>query len=128
MTVLGIDFGAAKAGTTVLCWHDSASQKICFAQSVKGADADTFILGCINRVRPQLVAIDAPLSIPLVYAAISDAQLEDDFMFRDCDRQLKAMSPLFLGGLTARAMRISTRLKQQAIKCIEVYPAFETSA
>lgn len=63
--------------------------------------------------------IDAPLSLPRVY---SDDEVEEpDFFYREADRKLKAMSPLFLGGLTARAMRLAFDLKGD-LEIKETYP------
>ena len=61
--------------------------------------------------------IDAPLSLPGVYWLGSDY---GDHFFRDCDRELKAMSPMFLGGLTARAISLTKRLNGTEI--METYP------
>jgi predicted nuclease with RNAse H fold len=47
----------------------------------------------------------------------------DDYFYRAGDRLLKAMSPMFLGGLTARAMRLKRTFVQQNIEVFETYPA-----
>lgn len=62
--------------------------------------------------------MDAPLSLP---AAYFDSYY-DDFFYRRCDRELSAMSPMFLGGLTARAMALKHRWRETC-EFIEVYPA-----
>jgi len=96
----GIDFGAKFAGTTAICYD--TSDKLIVVQSIKKQDADHFCNEWIEKLSPDFVMIDAPLSLPKTYHGDGD-----DFFFRDCDRQLRAMSPMFLGGLTARAMRLA---------------------
>jgi predicted nuclease with RNAse H fold len=47
----------------------------------------------------------------------------EDYFYRKADKSLRAMSPLFLGGLTARAMQLKHRLNQSGKEVIEFYPA-----
>ncbi|HMQ45855.1 MAG TPA: DUF429 domain-containing protein [Saprospiraceae bacterium] len=118
-TLAGIDFGSQLAGTTVIAFLQN--QAVCFAQSSKKKSADTFILDWVENLRPTLIGIDAPLSLPGVYQL---GNPYEDYHFREADRLLKAMSPMFLGGLTARAMQLKTQLsKQFSTQIIEVYPA-----
>jgi len=113
---LGIDFGSKLAGTTAICYQDDS--KLVVLQSEKKKDADKFILDLVEKLSPAQIFIDAPLSLPAAYFGKGD-----DYFYRDCDRVLKAMSPMFLGGLTARAMRLTSKLKSIDIDCFEVYPA-----
>jgi uncharacterized protein len=133
-TPVGIDFGAKTAGTTVIAWLEAES--ICFAASKKNADADECVLATLRSIaasnqahRARLVSlassadsassasyvssapahelcvcIDAPLSLPGVFTGLAGC---DDYFYRASDRALRAMSPMFLGGLTARAMRLA---------------------
>ncbi len=115
----GIDYGSKLAGTTAICIGSSPGRhKI--IQSEKKKDADKFILDNIKQLQPDLVAIDAPLSLPGVYF---QPQTFRDFFYREGDKELKAMSPMFLGGLTARAMKLKYELAKLNIAPIEVYPA-----
>ena len=113
--IVGIDYGNKYAGTTVICYN--SRQKIRFVQSSKNADADVFLMNELGYLHPDLVMIDAPLSLPGVYWLGGDYK---DHFFRDCDRDVKAMSPMFLGGLTARAMSLSKRMNGTGL--IETYP------
>jgi predicted nuclease with RNAse H fold len=61
--------------------------------------------------------IDAPLSLPGVYWLGSDYK---DHFYRSCDRELKAMSPMFLGGLTARAINLTKKMNGTEVR--ETYP------
>jgi predicted nuclease with RNAse H fold len=112
----GIDYGSKLAGTTVICFDLEGHLHV--VQSEKKKDADAMILERSLALRPQLIALDAPLSLPPAYF-----DLGDDFFYRTCDRELRAMSPMFLGGLTARAMRIQKILQGEGIAVIETYPA-----
>ncbi len=116
MKILGIDYGSKLAGTTAVCFHDGGLE---FEQSQKGRDADEFIIEVVNRIRPVKIFIDAPLSLPGAYFEKSP---DNEFFYRCCDRELKAMSPMFLGGLTARAIKLKHHFHETAIDFYEVYP------
>ena len=112
--ICGIDFGSRKAGTTVICWYH---QKLQLAFAEKGDDADRFLVEWVETMQPSHVFIDAPLSIPSAIIGKGG-----DYMYRQCDRDLQAMSPMFLGGLTARAIRLKDLWQAQGISVHEVYP------
>lgn len=108
----GIDYGSKLAGTTAICFDKD--NKLHLLSSKKKENADDFILNQLS-LEPAFIMIDAPLSLP---AAYFNNGL--DYHYRDCDRETKAMSPMFLGGLTARA--ISLKSKITSIRMIETYP------
>ena len=114
-TIVGIDYGNKYAGTTVICYN--SRNKVQFIQSSKNADADSFLLNELGYLHPDLIMIDAPLSLPGVYWLGS---AYNDHFFRRCDRELQAMSPMFLGGLTARA--INLKGKMNGTQIMETYP------
>lgn len=114
--LVGVDFGSKTAGTTVLA-HLSDDGEVRLFASKKGSDADQFLEELIEDIQPNAVGIDAPLSLPAVYRHVGGY---DDFHYRVCDRLAGAMSPLFLGGLTARAMRL--HFIWQEMPVFEVYP------
>lgn len=117
--LVGIDYGSKLAGTTVLAYsHDR--EEVRFLASQKGEDADAFLLKMLRGLGAEQVFIDAPLSLPGVYKKLPGYS---DFFYRQADRALKAMSPMFLGGLTARAMQLSAQLVQENIHFFEAYPA-----
>jgi len=117
MSTVGIDYGSKMAGTTVIAYLEKASLR--FSSSEKKKDADQFITDWISRHKPGAVFLDAPLSLPGVYRF---PKRYDNYFYREADRQLSAMSPMFLGGLTARAMKLKAALAQQSVTVIEVYP------
>lgn len=115
--MFGIDFGSKLAGTTVISIF--RQNKIYFLDVDEGVDADEFILNAAGHFKPGIVFIDAPLSLPGKYCRIPGC---DDYMFRKADCELKAMSPMFLGGLTARAIRLKDRMEESGIRVVETYP------
>lgn len=112
---IGIDFGSRLAGTTAVCMLVS-SRLVTWKSGVK-EDADEFLAAKISELRPTSVWIDAPLSLPGVYR---DADQFQDYFYRVADRQTQAMSPMFLGGLTARSMRLEALFPD--IPFYEAYP------
>lgn len=113
--LMGIDYGAKLAGTTAVCYNDGDS--IVIHTSVKKKDADAFIMRLVKDYQPEIIAIDAPLSLPAAYSTG-----QGSFFYRKADEELKAMSPMFLGGLTARAMKLRRDIGIQT-DVIETYPA-----
>jgi predicted nuclease with RNAse H fold len=113
--IAGIDYGSKLAGTTAIAFPLAGSIRV--VKSKKKQDADAFILRWVEEYAPEQLFIDAPLSLPGVYR---HPEQYEDYFYRKADRQLSAMSPMFLGGLTARAMRL--RAAMPAIQVMEVYP------
>ncbi len=118
LNIAGIDYGSKMAGTTVIA--HLKNEKIHFFQSIKKKDADRFLMHWAEQKRPELIFLDAPLSLPGVYRSMEGYE---DYFYRAADRELGAMSPMFLGGLTARAMRLNAQLSQIPIQVIEIYPS-----
>jgi predicted nuclease with RNAse H fold len=113
---VGIDYGSKLAGTTVVAFAQNGSIRL--LQSEKKKDADQFILDFVlNNPLVDRLYIDAPLSLPqsLIHGT------GNNYHYRECDKALNAMSPMFLGGLTARAIQLRHQLAEQAT-CFEVYP------
>lgn len=109
----GIDYGAKMAGTTAISF--TQNNKLIIISSEKKKDADIFISDLIAKVKPERIFIDAPLSLPLAYY-----NKGSNFHFRECDKKLSAMSPMFLGGLTARAMSLKDKFSE--LSFYEAYP------
>lgn len=113
----GIDYGSKLAGTTVIAFQGASGLEL--ASSTARRDADRFVLEWCRQHRPRRLFIDAPLSLPGVYRELPGF---DDYFYRRSDRALSAMSPMFLGGLTARAMQLRATLEEEGIAVYEVYP------
>ncbi len=116
--IAGVDFGSQLAGTTVLCREEG--ERLLIFRSLKGESADRFLEEHFKKLPPHRIGLDAPLSLPAVYRGIPGYE---DYQFRKADRLLRAMSPMFLGGLTARAMKLAATLSAFGHAVIEVYPA-----
>ncbi|NDK56015.1 DUF429 domain-containing protein [Pontibacter fetidus] len=119
-TFMGVDYGAKLAGTTAAAMVENNSLQLW--HSIRGQDADEFLLKLILEKRPSTVFIDAPLTLPKVYSQ-SAYTSGSDFFYRACDREVQAMSPMFIGGLTARAIKLRTILAEQGIAVLETYPS-----
>ncbi len=115
--ILGIDLGNKGSGNTALCFL--LKNKLHFKQTQKGEDEFALILNTIEKYSINLVCIDAPLSLPGAYF---DKNKFHDYMYRECDKSCKAMSPMFVGAFTARAIQLKNLLEENNIKVIEVYP------
>ncbi len=116
MKIAGIDYGSKLAGTTVIAYFEG--DQIIIRQSEKKSDADRFLQEVVGEEGLDNLFIDAPLSLPRAYFGQGQ-----DFFYRSCDRELGAMSPMFLGGLTARAMKLQHQWEDLGIQCYETYPA-----
>lgn len=112
--VAGIDYGARYSGKTVICVLEQ--EELRFYRPAVKEDADKFVTDFLLDFRPNVIAIDAPLSLPSAYFDEGS-----DYMYRSSDRILKAMSPMFLGGLTARAIQLMKSLPN--FEWIETYPS-----
>ncbi len=116
-TLAGIDYGARKAGTTALAiWRD---HRIELLSCPKGVDADQWLLNQLASIRPGVIAIDAPLSLPPGVLGKGG-----HFHLRWADQLCGAMSPMFLGGLTARAMSLRYHYPDDQATWIETYPSW----
>jgi hypothetical protein len=109
--VAGIDYGSRSSGNTIMAWS-LAGGNVSFFRPEKGLDADVAVFRVLTEMRPATVGIDAPLSLPGRYRDLPGCS---DYFYRHCDRELKAMSPMFLGGLTARAMRLSDQMRETGV-------------
>ena len=111
----GIDYGSKLAATTSICFQED--NKIKFLQSDKKKDADKMIALFLENHKMKQVFFDAPLSLPKAFFGEGE-----DFFYREGDRIIGAMSPMFLGGLTARAMKLKTTFEKTGISFFEAYP------
>jgi predicted nuclease with RNAse H fold len=115
--LFGIDYGSKRSGNTVIAVFKD--MHIHFLDAEKGVDADAFIRNAAEHFKPEIIFLDAPLSLPGVYQKINDCTC---YHFRKADKELKAMSPMFLGGLTARAMELRDALVKNGAEVYETYP------
>ena len=111
----GIDYGSKLAGTTVVTYDKDG--KLYQKSSAKKQDADRMILSWVQSLKPDFVFIDAPLSLPAAYFGKGE-----NYFYREADIELKAMSPMFLGGVTARAISLKKQIEAEGVEVFETYP------
>jgi predicted nuclease with RNAse H fold len=88
--------------------------------------ADEEILKRIEESRPEIVAIDAPLSLP---AGRKSIEQRTNVHLRECDKELLRRGirffPITLGPmrkLTTRGIKLRRTLENRGFRVIEVYP------
>ncbi len=118
--VAGVDLAGSPRRSTGLCILRGLTAET----HVVLGDGD--ILQWIDRARPDLVPIDAPLSLPEGRATIHD---RSGGHFRECDRELKRRGirffPITLGPmrmLTERGMALKARIEAMGYRAVECYP------
>ncbi len=103
---------------------------ICIMRGLKGethvAYSDDQILEVVEQVRPDLVPIDAPLSLPPGRKTIHDRAGEH---LRECDRELQRRRirffPITLGPmrmLTERGLLLLSVIEKMGYRMVECYP------
>lgn len=115
----GVDYGSKMAGTTVIAIYEEG-KPIHFYQSEKKKDADSYLLQRIEEFELKEIFLDAPLSLPGRYSGVPGCE---DYFYRKGDKELRAMSPMFIGALTARAMKFRDHLEEKEVIVREIYPA-----
>ena len=120
-TVVGIDLAGSPRRNTGICTLEGKRIK-----SWETVHSDEEILTYVNRARPNLIAIDAPLNLPPGRKTIEDRNGEH---FRPCDRELLKRGipffPITLGpmrSLTTRGITLKKKFSRLGYETIEVYP------
>jgi len=118
--VAGVDLAGVPHRPTGMCILKGLKAKT----SILYSDED--ILSCIQKDKPDLVAIDAPLTLPPGRSSIDE---RTGAHFRPCDEELKRRKipffPITLGpmrGLTKRGIRLRSILEADGFRVVEVYP------
>lgn len=120
LVVVGIDLAGSPRRPTGLCLLRDlrADTRVVFD--------DEEILDAVRRAGPDLVPIDAPLSLPKGRRTIHDRSGEH---LRPCDRALLRLGirffPITLGPmrmLTERGLGLSNRLRAMGYRTVECYP------
>ncbi|GAA4428341.1 hypothetical protein GCM10023188_12460 [Pontibacter saemangeumensis] len=117
---MGVDYGARQSGTTAAAMVLQGQLHIW--QSPAGQDADHWLQDLVLELQAKVIYLDAPLTLPKVYSQTASTTTSDYF-YREADRSLQAMSPMFIGGLTARAMRLRAQLAEKGVAVLETYPS-----
>jgi predicted nuclease with RNAse H fold len=121
MEVIGIDLAGSEKRDTGICVLSEKLEAKCFI-----VHKDEEILELVEKFKPKLIAIDAPLSLPKGRKSLDR---REKIHFRECDRKLLELGikffPITLGPmrtLTKRGIRLRRILKRKGYKVIEVYP------
>ena len=120
MSIVGLDLAGVETRPTGLCLLRQMTAQPFLVYT------DTEILNVIQRCRPDIVAIDAPLSLPPGRKSIEE---KTPTHLRECDKELLKRRirffPITLGPmrkLTTRGIALRETLQAQGFKAIEVYP------
>ncbi len=119
-TVAGIDLAGVPHRPTGWCILKGSKAKTGLLYS------DEEILSRIREDNPDLVAIDAPLTLPPGRKSMEE---RTGFHFRSCDEELRRRKipffPITLGpmrGLTERGIRLRKVLEKEGFRVVEIYP------
>ena len=119
--VVGVDLAGSPKRNTGICTLKKDSISFCFL-----VHTDEEIINYIEKEKPALVTIDAPLNLPPGRKSIEDRNGEH---FRPCDRELLRRGirffPITLGPmrlLTKRGIHLKRVLTRRGYAVIEVYP------
>lgn len=122
MLVLGLDLAATGHTPTGLCILDTASMKAV----TKVVYTNRQIIYEARKAKPNIISIDAPLSLPLGRRSIGD---KSGPHFRKCDIELRKMHirffPITIGAmrkLTSRGMMLKKRFEKEGYEVIESFP------
>ena len=122
MKVLGIDLAGSPKRRTGICIMNENFRII----HVSSVFEDSEIIEAAKKFKPNLVAIDAPLSLPKGRESLDK---KSNIHFRKCDKELWKLKirffPITLGpmrSLTKRGIRLKKVLKNLGFRVIEVYP------
>lgn len=120
MRVVGIDLAGSEKRETGFCVLDGMDA------STSIVHTDKEIIDRIEEVKPDLIAVDAPLSLPEGRKSIEE---RTGIHLRECDKELLRRGikffPVTLGPmrrLTERGIRLKKILEKSGLKVIEVYP------
>ncbi len=118
--VVGVDLAGVPHRPTGICLLKNMSAQTMLAYS------DESILGIIDREKPNLVTIDAPLSLPPGRKSIHQKNGQH---FRPCDLELRRRKirffPITLGPmriLTERGVALKSSIENKGFPVVEIYP------
>ncbi|MGD8537775.1 MAG: DUF429 domain-containing protein [Candidatus Aminicenantes bacterium] len=120
LCILGVDLAGVPHRPTGMCVLRGLKAKTCLAYS------DAEIIECAEKEKPDLIAIDAPLSLPPSRKTIEDRNGEH---YRVCDLELRRRKipffPITLGPmrvLTVRGIALRGELEKKGFRVAEMYP------
>ena len=92
-----------------------------------GVRTDRVLVEWIASTDPEVVAIDAPLSLPHSVSCVAEAcprcvAGEGEYVARDVDRQAGGMATVMLAAIAFRGMHIARVLRDRGLWVVETYP------
>jgi len=122
MKVVGIDLTGTEKRASGFCVLETKTMEV--QTSLLYTDEE--IVKKIQEIKPKVVAIDAPLTLPKGRKSIEE---RSNSHLRNCDKELLKRGikffPITLGPmrkLTKRGMKLKEILEKKGFKVIEVYP------
>jgi hypothetical protein len=119
--VVGIDLAGSEKRNTGFC---ILNEKLNCETKILHTDEE--IIEEVEKTKPQIISIDAPLSLPKGRKNLED---KSGPHFRECDRELAKMHikffPITLGPmrkLTKRGIKLKLELEKRGYKVIETFP------
>jgi predicted nuclease with RNAse H fold len=119
-SVIGVDLAGVPRRPTGICILTHGDAQTCLAYM------DEDILSIIDREKPNLVTIDAPLVLPPGRKSIHQRNGQH---FRPCDLELRRRNipffPITLGpmrGLTERGIALKNMIAKKRFQVVEIYP------
>jgi len=120
MIIIGLDLAGVESRPTGFCILNEMRVETQLVYN------DKEIVQKIDEVKPRLIAIDAPLSLPKGRKSIEE---RTNVHLRECDKELLRRGikffPITLGPmrkLTERGIKLKRILQDRRFKVIEVYP------
>lgn len=120
LIVIGLDLAGVPHRPTGVCLLNQKGARTTLLFS------DDDILSFIEKNRPSLVAVDAPLNLPPGRKSMAD---KNGSHYRPCDEELRRRKipffPITLGPmrqLTERGIRLKQRLEKEGFRVVEIYP------
>lgn len=127
--VFGVDLTSNESKPTACLGLDSRLQPVYLGFLAK----DSEIIAIINIISPRVIAIDAPLSLPLGLSCLDEScpcQSESESRGRQCDHELRQQGipcyptskKSFIKSLIHRGIELKNKLTCLGFQVIEVYP------
>jgi predicted nuclease with RNAse H fold len=120
LLVVGVDLAGVPHRPTGMCVLENGNAQTMLAHT------DDEILGIVDREKPSLVTVDAPLTLPPGRNSIHQRNGQH---FRLCDLELRRRKipffPITLGPmrvLTERGIELKNALVNKNIQVVEIYP------
>lgn len=120
LSVVGVDLAGVPHRPTGICFLKKMEAKTALIYSNED------ILSAVDRDKPNLVTVDAPLALPPGRKSIHQRNGQH---FRPCDLELRRRKipffPITLGpmrGLTERGIELKKEIENKGIPVVEIYP------